>query len=160
MDHIADYLKFISKAQSFWFTLNTSYDHGGCHLASHFHLEPKDYVVLLVVAGLALHTKLGFAIKPTAWRKFLGRHRFAVDNCAIEFEQKKIDIDAYIDGERAMPEPMADATAKVMAEATADATVEVTAKATAEATAEVTEGGGVMRVDATISRTRGARGAR
>ncbi len=26
MDHIADYLKFISEAQSFWFTLNTSYD--------------------------------------------------------------------------------------------------------------------------------------
>ncbi len=47
-----------------------------------------------------------------------------------------------------------------MAEVTADATVEVTAKATAEATAEVTEGGGVARVDATIIRTRGARGAR
>ncbi len=46
-----------------------------------------------------------------------------------------------------------------MAEATADATVEVTAEATAEATAEVTEGGGVTRVDATIIRTRGARGA-
>ncbi len=26
MDHIADYLKFISDAQLFWFTLNTSYD--------------------------------------------------------------------------------------------------------------------------------------
>ncbi len=26
MDHIADYLKFISDAQSFWFTLNMSYD--------------------------------------------------------------------------------------------------------------------------------------
>jgi hypothetical protein len=47
-----------------------------------------------------------------------------------------------------------------MAEAMADATVEVMAKATAEATAEVTEGGGVTRVDATIIRTRGARGAR
>jgi hypothetical protein len=26
LDHIAEYLKFISDAQSFWFTLNTSYD--------------------------------------------------------------------------------------------------------------------------------------
>ncbi len=26
MDHIADYLKFISDAQSFWFMLNMSYD--------------------------------------------------------------------------------------------------------------------------------------
>ncbi len=26
LDHIAEYLEFISDAQSFWFTLNTSYD--------------------------------------------------------------------------------------------------------------------------------------
>jgi hypothetical protein len=26
LDHIAEYLKFISDTQSFWFTLNTSYD--------------------------------------------------------------------------------------------------------------------------------------
>jgi hypothetical protein len=28
LDHKADFLKFISKAQSFWFSLDTSYDHG------------------------------------------------------------------------------------------------------------------------------------
>ncbi len=54
--------------------------------------------MLLVVAGLASYTRLGFAIKPTAWQKFLGGHRFAVDNCNIKFNQKKVDIDAYIDG--------------------------------------------------------------
>ncbi len=43
-------------------------------------MEPNDYEVLLVVAGLASYTKLGFAIKPTAWRKYLGWHRFAVDD--------------------------------------------------------------------------------
>jgi hypothetical protein len=52
LDYIADYLKFISNAQSFWFTLNTSYHHG-CHLASRCRLEPNDYEVLLVIAGLA-----------------------------------------------------------------------------------------------------------
>jgi hypothetical protein len=41
LDHIADYLKFISGTQSFWFMLNTSYDHG-CHLASQFSLEPNN----------------------------------------------------------------------------------------------------------------------
>jgi hypothetical protein len=41
----ADYLRFITKAQLFWFTLNTSYDHG-CHLASRFCLEPEDYKVV------------------------------------------------------------------------------------------------------------------
>jgi hypothetical protein len=34
-------------------------------------LEPINYEVLLVVAGLALYTRLGFAIKPTAWRSSL-----------------------------------------------------------------------------------------
>ena len=46
LDHIADFLKFISSAQSFWFTLNTSYDHG-CHLASGFRLDLEDYEVVL-----------------------------------------------------------------------------------------------------------------
>ncbi len=97
MDHIADYLKFISGAQSFWYTLNTSYNHD-CHLASRFRLEPNDYEVLLVIAGLALYTRFGFAIKPTAWRQYLGGHWFAVDGCAIKSEQKQIDIDAIING--------------------------------------------------------------
>jgi hypothetical protein len=97
LDHIAEHLTFISGVQSFWFTFNMSYNHG-CHLASRFHLEPINDEVLLVVAGLASYTRLGFAIKPTAWRKFLGGHRFAAHNCAIELEQKQIDIDAYING--------------------------------------------------------------
>jgi hypothetical protein len=29
LDNIAEYLRFLSKAQSFWFTLKSSYDHGG-----------------------------------------------------------------------------------------------------------------------------------
>ncbi len=28
LDHIVDFLKFISSAQSFWFSLDTSYDNG------------------------------------------------------------------------------------------------------------------------------------
>ncbi len=92
LDHIADYLP-----QLFWFMLNTSYDHG-CHLASQFRLETNEYKVLLVVAGLAHYTWFGFAMKPTAWRKFLGGHQFASDDCAMLFDQKKIDLDAYING--------------------------------------------------------------
>jgi hypothetical protein len=53
LDHIADYLGFISNAQSFWFMLNTSYDHG-CKFANCIHLEPNDYEMLLFVAGLLL----------------------------------------------------------------------------------------------------------
>ncbi len=49
LDHIADYIRFLSNAQSFWFTLDTSYDYG-CHLASRFHLNPEDYEALFIVA--------------------------------------------------------------------------------------------------------------
>ena len=97
LDHIADFLKFISSAQSFLFSLDTSYGHG-CHLASRFHLDPDEYEVLLVATGLASYTKFGFQTKAGAWRKFLGGRRFVIANCAIEFEQKKIDLDAYING--------------------------------------------------------------
>ena len=71
LDHIADFLEFISKTQWFWFTLDMSYDHG-CHFASRFRLDPNNYKVLLVVAGLAHCTRFGFTIKPTPWRMFLG----------------------------------------------------------------------------------------
>ena len=97
LDHIAEMLRFISNTQSFWFTLETSYNHG-CHLANRFRLEPNDYEVLLVVAGLAHYTRFGFAMKPTAWSKFLGGHRFASDDCEIELNNEKIDLDTYIDG--------------------------------------------------------------
>jgi len=77
--------------------LDTSYNHG-CHLANRFGLEPNDYEVLLVVAGLAHHTRFAFAMKPTAWSKFLWGHRFASDDCEIELTSKMIGLDAYIDG--------------------------------------------------------------
>jgi hypothetical protein len=61
-------------------------------------LEPSDYEVLLVVAGLAHYARFGFAMKPTAWSKFLGGHRFASDDREIKIDIKKINLDAYIDG--------------------------------------------------------------
>ena len=97
LDPIADFLKFNSSAQSFWFTLDTSYDHG-FHLASRFRLDPEEYEALLIVAGLASYTRFGFQIKADAWRKFLGGRRFVADDCPIELDIKKINLDAYIDG--------------------------------------------------------------
>jgi hypothetical protein len=44
------------------------------------------------------YTRFGFQIKADAWRKFLGGCRFVADECPITFEQKKIDLDAYING--------------------------------------------------------------
>jgi hypothetical protein len=45
-----------------------------------------------------LYARFGFHIKADAWREFLGGRRFVFDNCAIEFKQKKIELDAYING--------------------------------------------------------------
>ncbi len=97
LDHIADFLKFISNTQSYWFTLNASYDHG-CHLANRFRLDQKEYEAVLIVAGLANYTRFGFQIKANMWRKFLGGHRFVVDGCTIELAQKRLDLNAYING--------------------------------------------------------------
>ena len=61
LDHIAEYLQFLSHAPSFWFTLNTpSYDHG-CHLARWFHLDPDHYEVLLL---LVVHDLVSLQSKP------------------------------------------------------------------------------------------------
>jgi len=62
LDHIANFLEFISSAQSFWFLLNTSYGHG-CHLANRFRLDPDEYEALLIVAGLASYMRFGFKNK-------------------------------------------------------------------------------------------------
>jgi hypothetical protein len=93
LDHIAEILGFISNTQSFWFMPNTSYDHG-CHLTNCIRMDPNDYEVLFFVASLAHYTRFGFAMKPAAWRKFLGGHRFACDDCEIDLDQKKIDLNA------------------------------------------------------------------
>jgi len=61
-------------------------------------LNPDKYEALLIVAGLASYTRFGFQIKADAWRKFLGGRQFVINNCPIEFEQKKIDLGAYING--------------------------------------------------------------
>ena len=78
LDHIADFLKFIPSTQLFWFTLNTSYDHG-CHLASCFRLDPEDYDALLIVAGLASYTRFGFQIKAMA--SLLSHHCLSLSSC-------------------------------------------------------------------------------
>jgi hypothetical protein len=58
LDHIADYLRFFSTAQLYWFMLNMSHNYD-CHLANQFCFGPEDYYeVLLIVARLALYTQL------------------------------------------------------------------------------------------------------
>ncbi len=97
LDHIADFLIYLSGAPSFWFSLNTSYDHG-CYLTSRFQMSMQEYESLLAAANLAAYTKSGFVMKPKEWEIFLGGHRFRLSECNIEFDKKKFNIDALING--------------------------------------------------------------
>ena len=59
-------------------------------------LDIEEYEALLIIAGLALYTRYGFKMKPTAWSEFINGHQFATNNSPIEFVHKKIDLDEYI----------------------------------------------------------------
>jgi hypothetical protein len=48
LDHLADFTIYLSSASSFWFSLNSSYEHG-CHLSKQYGMTPKDYEYLLVI---------------------------------------------------------------------------------------------------------------
>lgn len=99
LDHIAHILHFLSDAPSFWFTLNTSYDHD-FHLSKRFGMSAREYECLLIAADLASYTpKKGFAIKPKRWKSFITGHRFTNLECGnIELDSKQFDIDAMING--------------------------------------------------------------
>jgi len=40
--HLAEHLIYLSTASSFWFSVNSSYDHG-CHLSKRMGISPQDY---------------------------------------------------------------------------------------------------------------------
>ena len=100
LDHLAEYMIYLSTASSFWFSLDSSYDHE-FHLSKRFGMSPQDYEHLLVAAHLAhFHTKWGFSIKKVKWNLFVEGHQFKTTNCTGTFEvdAKKLDLNACISG--------------------------------------------------------------
>jgi hypothetical protein len=100
LNHLAEYMIYLSTASSFWFSLDSSYDHE-FHLSKRFGMSPQDYEHLLVAAYLAhFHTKWGFSIKKLKWKLFFECHLFATTNCTGTFEVdvKKLDLNACING--------------------------------------------------------------
>jgi hypothetical protein len=98
LDHLAEHMIYLSAASSFWFNLNSSYDHD-CHLSKRLGMSPQDYEYLLVAANLAqLHPKWGFSIKILKWKLFLEGHQFLTINCmgTMEVSSKKLDLNAYV----------------------------------------------------------------
>ena len=89
--------------------------------------------------------RFSFQIKADAWRKFLGGRWFVTDYCPIEFEQKTIDIDAYING--TLPSRLQQRKCYV------PVAVVVTSKATAVAMAAVVAAAAAGAVTATTTTT-------
>jgi hypothetical protein len=67
LDHLAEHMTHLSTASSFWFSLNSSYNHK-FNLSKRLGLTPQDYEFVLVAADLALfHKRYGFSIKLMKW---------------------------------------------------------------------------------------------
>jgi hypothetical protein len=100
LDHLAEHIRYLSTASSFWFTVNSMHDHG-CHLSKQMGMSPQDDEYLLVAANLTrFHQKWGFSIKMLKWKLFLEGHQFATTNCmgTVEVDTKKLDLNACING--------------------------------------------------------------
>ncbi len=100
LDHLAEYMIYLFTVSSFWFSLDSSYDHE-FHLSKRFGVSPQDYQRLLVAAHLVhFHKKWGFSIKKVNWNLFVEGHQFKTTNCTGTFEvdAKKLDLNACIKG--------------------------------------------------------------
>jgi hypothetical protein len=86
LDHLAEYSIYLSTASSFWFSLDSSYNHE-FHLSKRFGMIPHDYECIMIAANLAeRHRKFGFTIKLTLLNAFLNGHRFCTSNGTVPFE--------------------------------------------------------------------------
>ena len=104
LDHLADHLIYLSTATSFWYSLDSSYDHE-FHLSKRLGMSPNDYEYLLVAAQLAhFHKKWGFSIKKLKWKLFIEGHRFTTTDCTatsngtFEIDAKTMDLTSFING--------------------------------------------------------------
>ena len=91
---IADLLIFLSGAKSYWYTLNTSHEHG-FHMTNRFGMTHENYVALLVAADLARYVNGVLTIKIKQWESFLRGYRFSgsLVEHAIGVEKKKMSLD-------------------------------------------------------------------
>jgi hypothetical protein len=99
LDHLAEYFLYLAAAPSFWFSLNSSYDHE-FHLSRQLGMLPDDYECIMVAAKLAeFHKTRGFFNKLCRLKAFLAGHWFTTNSTVtFEVDTKKIDLNAYTNG--------------------------------------------------------------
>jgi len=69
--HLAHHLIFLSSSSSFWFSLNSSYDHE-FHLSKRLSMSPQEYEYLLMALDLVrMDKRWGFSIMVMKWKVFL-----------------------------------------------------------------------------------------
>jgi hypothetical protein len=99
-DHLAEHMLFLSTATSFWYSLNSNYDHG-LHLSQQLGMTLQDNEYLLVAANLVHnHPKWGFTILVYRLKIFFVGCCFYKSDGTGSFEvvSKKFDLDACILG--------------------------------------------------------------
>jgi hypothetical protein len=100
LGHLAEHMRYLSSAPSFWYSLNSSYDYD-FHLSHKLGTTLLDYKRLLAAANLAhYHPKWGFTILVDRWKMFIEGHHFytSKDTGSLEVDTKKLDINACILG--------------------------------------------------------------
>ena len=86
LGHLAEHMLYLSTTPSFWYSLNSSYDHD-FHLSQRFGMTAHSYECLLVAANLAVfHKSWGFTIQILQWKRFLEGHDFITSNSIGSFE--------------------------------------------------------------------------
>jgi hypothetical protein len=96
LDHIARFFILLSDAPSYWFSLNTSFDHA-FHLSKWLCMDESNYRVLLIAGNLARYKGGTFIIQAQEWISFLfGHHLFLdlpSDRRAFQVKRKWIALD-------------------------------------------------------------------
>jgi hypothetical protein len=96
LDHIARFFILLSDAPSYWFSLNTSFDHA-FHLSKRLCMDESNYKALLIAGKLARYKGGTFIIQARGFKSFLfGHHLFLdlpSDRRAFQFDRKRIALD-------------------------------------------------------------------
>jgi len=96
LDQIAKFFFLLSDAPSYWFSINTCFDHA-FHLSKRLGMDESDYKALLIAGNLARYKGGDFIIQANEWKSFLRGHRFFMDlpsnRHAFQFDKKRIALD-------------------------------------------------------------------
>jgi len=98
LDHLAEFMLYLSTASSFWFSLNSAHS-CSISLSDRLGMSQHDYEHLLVTADLAqYHNAWGFRIRLTERNNFIVGHLFTAKTNLFEVATKKFDLDGFING--------------------------------------------------------------